>query len=100
MKHDENKVSLDVQTEHHTGTANAPAGASGALASDAFASGNAGFNSTGRADPVENFVMQLAQRYLEGGHHDADGSDWQRGEPVRPLHVECVLSKPGWFSRG
>ena len=152
MKHDDNKVLLDTETQQHTGHASASsAGAhaariavsnpaiagsatSDASASEAVASRTAAFQtdasptpafqtdasptpasqtdasrtaasdtevsgSLSRGDLAERFVMQFAQRYLEGPL-EADRSDWERRpQPVAPP-VECALRKPGWFSRG
>jgi len=50
-------------------------------------------------DPVENFVMQLAQSYLEKRCHP-ESLDERAADKGAEIVTESALHKPGWFCRG
>lgn len=58
-----------------------------------------GHRSRRGGDPVESFVMQLAQSYLEK-RDDSEPVDEHAGNPGTEAVAECALRKPGWFCRG
>ncbi|MFS8608065.1 MAG: hypothetical protein LOD94_08755 [Gammaproteobacteria bacterium] len=49
-------------------------------------------------DPVANFVMQLAQSYLEKRSDTEASSD--SNSDTSKFFTQSALDKPGWFCRG
>lgn len=72
------------------------------IAQDSEALGNEKAATRGKerrdGDPVANFVMQLAQSYLEKRSDTEASSD--PSSDTSKFFTQSALEKPGWFCRG